>query len=80
MLYETSIHDLLICLERMAQYDRLLSSLHLIKSRDWTQEDNILITAGKPYKEEFVMLAEIGDLRSYTADSEIQAICEQIHD
>lgn len=80
MLYETSIHDLLIALDRMSQYDRLMSNLDLIKSRDWTQEDRVLINAAKPYKEEFLSLPDIEQHRTYSAESPVQHICEEIHD
>lgn len=80
MLLETSIHDLLIALERMAQYDRLCSNNHWIKSRDWTQEDRVLNNSAKPYKEEFVLLHEVDMERSYSSEAEVQAICENIHD
>lgn len=80
MLYETSIHDLLIALDRMAQYDRLLSACSYIKSRDWSQEDRILSSCGKVYKEEFVLLPEIEGMRNYSSDTETQNICEEIHD
>lgn len=70
MLYETSIHDLLIALDRMAQYDRLLSGCGFIKSRDWSQEDRVLSNCGKVYKEEFVLLPEIESMRNYSSDPE----------
>jgi len=79
-LYETSIHDLLIAMDRMAQYDRFLSSCNFIKPRDWSQEDRVLSSSGKAFKEEFVLLPEIESVRQYSSESETQSICEQIHD
>ena len=77
-LAETSIHDLLICMERMQQYDRLLSGLGYIKERDWSNEDRILTTANKPYMESHKLLPDIADGETYSSDPEVQRICETI--
>jgi hypothetical protein len=50
MLYETSIHDLLVALDRSAEYDRMLSHLSLIKFDGFTNEDKILKKLNRPYK------------------------------
>lgn len=49
MLHETSIHDLLLALDRSAEYDRILSSLGLINFDNWANEDKVLKKLGRPY-------------------------------
>jgi len=49
MLYETSIHDLLLALDRSAEYDRMLANLNLISFDGWNNEDKVLKKLGKPY-------------------------------
>lgn len=71
MLYETSIHDLLLALDRSAEYDRVLSSLGLINFDNWTNEDKVLKKLGRPYVQEFVQLPEISDNAKYSSDPEI---------
>jgi len=41
-LAETSIHDLLLCMNKMAQFDRLMSDLGVLSLKDWIAEDRCL--------------------------------------
>lgn len=75
-LAETSIHDLLIAMNRMAQYDRLMSELGILTLKDWSTEDKVLIKAKKPFEVEFVDLPPIVAEGKYSPNPEIQAICE----
>jgi hypothetical protein len=79
-LAETSIHDLLIAMNRMAQYDRLMSELGILSLKDWQAEDKVLAKAKKPFEVEFVELPPIVAEGKYSSDPEIQAICEQLDD
>jgi hypothetical protein len=76
MLYETSIHDLLVALDRSAEYDRMLSHLNLIKFDGFTNEDKILKKLNRPYKQEFVEVPEVNNQVQYSSDPEIQRIVE----
>lgn len=80
ILRETSIRDLLVSLERMTEYDRMLSDLQITTFSDFSEEDDALINAGKPYVKELVPLPPLEDQRTYSGDYNIQAICEQIND
>lgn len=79
-LAETSIHDLLIAMNRMAQYDRLMSELGVLSLKDWMQEDKVLAKAKRPFEVEFVELPPVVAEGKYSADPEIQMICEQLDD
>lgn len=59
MLHESSIHDLLLAMDRSAEYDRILSQLGITTFDNWTNEDKVLKKLGKPFIEEFVELNEI---------------------
>lgn len=80
MLYETSIHDFLLALDRSAEYDRMLASLNMIHFDNWANEDKVLKKLNKPYIQEFVELPEIADGCQYSNDHDIQKICEGIND
>ena len=79
-LAETSIHDLLISMDRMAQYDRLLSGLGYIKTRDWKNEDKVLAAAQKPFMETYKLLSDVEPADAYSTNPEIQRIVEKIED
>lgn len=49
MLDETSIHDFLLSLDRMAEYDRMCFDIKMISFDNWNAEDKILTKLGKPY-------------------------------
>lgn len=48
---ETSIHDLLIALDRSAEYDRMMCQLGVSSFENWFNEDKVLKKHGKPYVE-----------------------------
>jgi len=77
---ETSIHDLLIALDRMAEYDRMLSDLGKISFEGWSNEDRVLKKLNRPYVKEFVELPEIHGEQTYSQDKDIQKIVEGIND
>lgn len=79
-LRETSIHDLLIAFDRMAEYDRLLSDLGIINFDNWVNENRALKNLGRPYIKEHVELPEVDPNMQYSKDADIQAICESIND
>jgi len=66
MLYETSIHDLLLALDRSAEYDRMLSNLQLIPFEMWTNEDKCLKKLNRPYNQEHVQMPAIADDAKYS--------------
>jgi hypothetical protein len=80
MLHETSIHDLLLALDRSAEYDRMLAGCQLIPFENWTNEDKVLKKLNKPYVQEFVELPDIEEQAKYSSDPDIQKICETIED
>lgn len=80
MLYETSIHDFLLALDRSAEYDRMLAQLAIIDFDGWAAENKVLAKLGKPYVQQHILLPEISDDCKYSDDKEIQKICEQIND
>jgi hypothetical protein len=49
MLHQTSIHDFLLSLDRMAEYDRMSYELQLITFDNWHAEDKILLKLGRSY-------------------------------
>jgi len=49
LLSETSIHDLLLALEKMEEYDRMMSELE-VANIDFANEDGLLEKLGTPYK------------------------------
>jgi hypothetical protein len=67
-------------MDRMAQYDRLMSELGNLSLKDWTSENNVLIKAKRPFQQEHVSLPEIKASGKYSQDNEIQSICEQLDD
>jgi hypothetical protein len=79
-LRETSIHDFLIALDRMAEYDRMLSDLGLMSPVNWTNEDRILKKLGREFIKEHVQLPELPAEQEYSKDPEIQKIVENIND
>ena len=79
-LRETSIHDFLIALDRMAEYDRMLSDLGLMNEPNWLNEDRILKKLGREYVKEHVELPELPAEQEYSKDAEIQKIVENIND
>lgn len=79
-LRETSIHDLLLCLDRMAEYDRMLFDIGAISFEGWQNEDRALKKLNRAYVKEFVALPEISDDCKYSNDPEIQKIVEGIND
>jgi len=58
-LRETSIHDFLIALDRMAEYDRMLCDLGLMNEPTWLNEDRALKKLGREYIKEHVELPEL---------------------
>lgn len=70
MLKETSFHDLLLCLERQAEYDRMLSDLGIIQC-DFLLEDEALKETGKPFVRDLVQLPQIEDNRQYSKNPHI---------
>lgn len=80
MLHESSIHDLLLAMDRSAEYDRMLSQLGIMSFENWVNEDKVLKKLGKSFVQEFVELEQIRATEKYSADPEIQAICESIND
>jgi hypothetical protein len=70
-LAETSIHDLIIAMNRMAEYDRLLSGLGYIKTRDWKNEDRVLAAADKPFVESYKLLPDVEPAGAYSTNTEI---------
>ena len=75
MLQETSIHDFLLSIDRMAEYDRMSYELQLISFDNWLAEDKILAKLGKSYIQQFVQLPELPMHIKYSDDPEIQNIC-----
>lgn len=65
---ETSIHDLLLALDRMAEYDRMLSDLAKIPFEGWSNEDRVLKKLNKPYVKEFVELPPVSNDQAYSSD------------
>ncbi len=59
MLHDTSIHDLLLAMDRCAEYDRMLAHLGITSFDNWANEDKVLKKLGKPFIQEFVELNEI---------------------
>ena len=80
IIYETSIHDLLIALDRSAEYDRMMSHLGRSTFTNWFNEDKVLKKINKPYVQEFIELPPIDDNVKYSHNPDIQAIVEQIND
>lgn len=80
MLYQTSIHDFLLALDRSAEYDRMLAQLAIIDFDGWAAENKVLAKLGKPYVQQHILLPEISDDCKYSDDKEIQKICELIND
>jgi len=54
MLSSTSIHDFLLCLDRMAEYDRMSFELKMITFDNWAAEDKILLKLGRSYFQPYV--------------------------
>lgn len=67
-------------MNRMAQYDRLMSELGILSLKNWQAEDKVLAKAKKSFEVEFVDLPPIVAEGKYSSDPEIQAICEQLDD
>lgn len=80
MLTLTSIHDLLNSLDKMGEYDRMLTDLNMTSFNFYDEEDKALERAGKPFVRDLVPLPDIDEHQEYSNDSEIQEICEQIND
>ena len=80
MLNLTSIRDFLNSLERMSEYDRLLTDLKLTSFDFYDEEDKALERAGRPYIRKLVPLEDLDEHVQYSTNPEIQAICEQIND
>lgn len=55
-LTETSIHDLLIAMDKMAQYDRFMSEQGKLTLKSWDTEDRVLLKAKRPFEQQFVDL------------------------
>jgi len=70
-LHETSIYDLLVCLNKMQDYDRVLSSIGVIICSNFAVENTVLEKLGKIYHEKFVKLLEIEENQHYSEDPEI---------
>lgn len=49
-LTETSIHDLLIAMDKMAQYDRFMSEQGKLTLKSWDTEDRVLLKAKRPFE------------------------------
>jgi len=54
MLAQTSIHDFLLCLDRMAEYDRMSFELQMITFDNWAAEDKILLKLGRSYFQPYI--------------------------
>ena len=80
MLSLTSIHDLLNCLNRMGEFDRMLTDLKMTSFDFYDEEDKALERAGKPFVRDLLPLPDIDEHQEYSTNPEIQAICEQIND
>ena len=59
MLKLTSLHDLLNCLSKMGEYDRMLTDLKMTNFDFYDEEDKALARAGKPFVRELVPLPDI---------------------
>lgn len=79
MLRLTSIHDLLLCLERMAEYDRMMVDLS-VTSFDFLVEDDVLRGHGRPFVKELVPLPPLEEHRQYSQEPHLQELCEEIDD
>ena len=80
MLNFTSVHDMILAIERMAEYDRMLSDLGCISEVDFVLEDDALRKVGKPFIKDLVPLPPLEEHRQYSSDPSIQTICEGISD
>jgi len=65
MLRETSIHDLLISLNRMNEFDRMLVDLE-VSTCDFLLEDEALKEAGKPFVRDLIFLPPLEEHRQYS--------------
>lgn len=80
LLNLTSVHDLLLAVDQMATYDRMLTELRITEFEDFVEEDRALEQIGKPWVQDLVLLPELEQHRQYSDDPDIQAICERIND
>ena len=71
MLNLTSIHDLLNSLDRMREYDRMLTDLHMTSFDFYDEEDKALERAGRPFVPDFVLLPELEEHTEYSTNPEI---------
>jgi len=69
MLLNTSIHDLLLCLDRMAEFDRVSFYLKMISFDNWAAEDKILTKLGKSWFKPYEPLPELPEHIKYSSDS-----------
>lgn len=74
MLRETSIHGLLVALDKMAEFDRMLNDLGVIAC-DFLLEDEALKEAGRPFVKELVPLPPLDENRQYSDVPHIQELC-----
>ena len=79
-LAEMSIHDLLIALNRMSEYDRMMSQEGILRFNNWDQENKLLEKHQRPFLDEHVRLDDVPDQAKYSTDPEVQTICEGITD
>ena len=56
MLNFTSVHDLILAIERMAEFDRMLCDIGIIPQVDFVLEDDALHKVKKPFIKELVPL------------------------
>jgi hypothetical protein len=70
-LSDTSIHDLLVCIENMSDFDRILHDLGVISERDWAPENTVLESVGKSYVDKHTFKPKIPDYCHYSNESEI---------
>jgi len=59
MLNLTSIHDLLNSLDKMSEFDRMLTDLNMTSFNWYDEEDKALERAGRPFVRELVPLPDI---------------------
>ena len=52
LLNLTSVHDLLLSVDRMAKFDRLLTELQMTEFEDFSEEDRVLEAIGKPWEQD----------------------------